>query len=162
MVPQQGRSISRDWIGFQRKEVSILRKIIPLLLVVLTLAGLSVGTAGATPSIGVSAVTTRVNLGSVDFVVQVIRWAPGATTGWHTHPGVTTVFVQGGVLTLYHADCSSQSFQAGERFTQPANELHVARNESSIPLVVVAIYPAFPPGAPIRIDQPKPPGCSVA
>jgi quercetin dioxygenase-like cupin family protein len=139
-----------------------LRKAIPLLLLVLALAGISVGTATATPASGiVFANTTRINLGSVDFVIQVVKIAPGGTTGWHTHPGNTTVFVQGGVLTLYHADCASQSFQAGERFTQVANEVHVARNEGSVPLVFVAIYPAFPPGAPVRVDQPKPPTCNV-
>jgi quercetin dioxygenase-like cupin family protein len=138
-----------------------LRKTIPLLLLVLALAGISVGTAAATPASGVSAVTQRVSLGSFDFVVQFVRIVPGGTTGWHTHPGPTSVFIQAGELTLYQTDCSSESFQAGERFSQPSTDVHVARNEGPVTLVFVAIY-FLPPGAPIRVDQANPPGCAVA
>jgi quercetin dioxygenase-like cupin family protein len=128
----------------------------------------SVGIAVATPVIGgVGETVARVPVNepikiktfhTSDFVVQKITIAPGGTLGWHTHPGPTIVAVVEGTLVLSHANCTSETFQAGVGFFQPADEVHVARNPSAHDQTVVWATYVLPPGAPIRVDQPNP-GC---
>jgi hypothetical protein len=36
-----------------------------------------------------------------DVVVTHITFAPGGTTGWHSHPGATVVLVKSGIFNLY-------------------------------------------------------------
>jgi quercetin dioxygenase-like cupin family protein len=134
-----------------------MRRSLAVAVLAVALGGVAAGTANATPASGVSAITYR--LGST--AVQVVKIAPGGTTGWHTHPGPTTVFVLQGTGTLYHSNCMSTVYSAGSTFTQFPTEVHVFRNEGTIPLLVVATYFSLPPGAPIRIDQPNP-GCPVS
>jgi quercetin dioxygenase-like cupin family protein len=54
----------------------------------------------------------------VDIRVQTLRMAPGATTGWHSHPGFVIVSITEGTQTLYSADCSSRTVSAGESFVE--------------------------------------------
>src|SRR5262252_9879728 len=46
-------------------------------------------------------------------------WQPGGTTGWHTHPGHTLIFVTAGAVTQYQADdpsCTPHVYSAGMSF----------------------------------------------
>ena len=95
----------------------------------------------------------------VNVRVQTLRMAPGATTGWHSHPGFVIVSITQGTQTLYSADCSSRTISAGESFVETGEEAMLARNETSSDVVLVVTYVA-PQGAPFRIDQPNP-GCAV-
>ena len=101
-----------------------------------------------------------------DTAFQQLTINPGGSTGWHTHPGVTFVAVAQGEGTLYHAgaagsDCTGHKYPAGTGFAQSFRDVHVLRNEGSVPLVVYALY-VLPPGTPntaIRTDQPQPANC---
>jgi quercetin dioxygenase-like cupin family protein len=157
------------------------------ILVVIVLAGLlaaAVGTALGTGSIGVSAETARGPLvdrpldvsmefengtksevelktkGPIEVAVQRLVAVPGATFGWHCHPGPTIVTVLSGTLSFYHAeDCTVRiDYGPGQSFSNLPSEIHLARNEGSVELVVYASYfvPARTPAVALRIDQPSP------
>ncbi|MGH2572193.1 MAG: cupin domain-containing protein [Actinomycetota bacterium] len=141
-----------------------------------------VGGALATPSSGVSAETARgplvdrpldVNMkfdnggkvhlkskGPVEVAVQRIVAVPGATFGWHSHPGPTIVTVFQGTLTLYHyEDCAHGiDYAAGKSFSNLPWEFHLAKNNGTTDLVVYASYfvPLKTPAVGLRIDQPSP------
>ena len=96
--------------------------------------------------------------GPMEQAVQRIVAVPGATFGWHSHPGPTIVTVLSGTLSFYHAeDCTHRiNYTAGQSFSNLPDEIHLARNEGTVDLVVYATY--FVPvgtGA-LRIDQPSP------
>jgi quercetin dioxygenase-like cupin family protein len=95
----------------------------------------------------------------VDVRVQTLRMAPGATTGWHSHPGFVIVSITEGTQTLYSADCSSRLASAGESFIETGDEPMLARNETASDVVLVVTFVA-PRGVPFRTDQPNP-GCPV-
>ena len=102
--------------------------------------------------------------GPMEFVTQRIVAQPGASFGWHTHPGENVNVVLQGTLTLYHDDRCTKAlpYGAGSSFPTSPDEVHLARNEGSEPLVFFAAYfvPKTNPPVPIRIDQPSPgPGC---
>ena len=162
------------------------------ILVVLIVAGLltaAVGTALGTGARDVSAETARGPLvdrpldvsmefengsksevelktkGQIEVAVQRIVALPGATFGWHSHPGPTIVTVLSGTLTLYHAeDCTTGiDYLAGESFSNLPDEVHLARNNSeSVNLVIYASYFVPVGTGSLRIDQPSPgPDCPL-
>ena len=51
--------------------------------------------------------------GPTDVRIQKLVFAPGGFSGWHHHPGVVIVTVESGSLTLWDADCSSQTYGPG-------------------------------------------------
>ena len=162
----------------------MLRKIV-FILVGMALLGLgAVGGALATPSRDVSAETARGPLvdrpldvsmefengakaevelktkGPIEIANQRIVAAPGATFGWHTHPGPTIVTVLSGTLSFYHAEhCTEEiEYDAGDSFSNLPHEIHLARNETTQTVVIYASYfvPARTPPVALRIDQPSP------
>jgi len=102
--------------------------------------------------------------GSVELITQRIEALPGATFGWHTHPGETVVIVVRGTLTFYHDEHCSEgvAYGTGSAFQTSPDEVHLARNNGSDTLVVFATYfaPHTTPPAPVRLDADLPgPGC---
>ena len=95
-----------------------------------------------------------------DIVHQSITFAPGGSTGWHSHPGVVFLVVKSGTLTRYHArDCMQERYDAGRSFTeQGPQHTIVVRNETSAPAEAAVVYvvPAGTPNANLRVDQPAP------
>jgi quercetin dioxygenase-like cupin family protein len=151
-------------------------------LVFIVLAGLlavAVGTTLGTGASGVSAETARGPLvdrpleanmkfadgsrirldskGPIEVVTQRIVAIPGATFGWHSHSGPTVVTIFSGTMSFYHAEhCTAEiNYGPGTSFSNLPSEIHLARNEGTVDLVVFATY-YQPVGAPIRIDQPSP------
>lgn len=102
--------------------------------------------------------------GDVEIVTQRIVAQPGATFGWHNHPGENVNVVAQGTLTLYHDEhCTvGISYPAGSAFATHPDEVHLARNLGGTDLVVFATYfaPKTTPPTAVRVDQPLPaPGC---
>ncbi|HEU5403886.1 MAG TPA: cupin domain-containing protein [Terriglobales bacterium] len=55
----------------------------------------------------------------MDMEVDIHNYQPGATTGWHKHPGPVYITVTSGELTFYEYDdptCSPRVFKAGQGF----------------------------------------------
>ena len=104
--------------------------------------------------------------GPMEQAIQRIVATPGATFGWHSHPGPTIVTVLSGTLSFYHAEeCTHRiNYTAGQSFSNLPDEIHLARNEGSVDLVVYASYfvPLRTPAIALRIDQPSPgPECPL-
>jgi quercetin dioxygenase-like cupin family protein len=144
------------------------------------------GTASATPVIGTITVETvrgpfaedlkintrfengaKVRLktnGPIELITQRIVAEPGASFGWHSHPGENVNVVKQGTLTLYHDDACAQGmeFGPGTSFPTHPSDVHLARNEGTDTLVFFATYlaPLATPPLPVRVDEPSPgPGC---
>jgi quercetin dioxygenase-like cupin family protein len=143
-----------------------------------------VGMASATPSAGIAATILaqgRINdfkaeasyrdfdaavegpegtQGPADLVMQEIVFAPGGTTGWHSHGGFALATVVSGTLTLYdeEAPCTGEEFPADTSFMDPGfGHVHLALNNGDTPATVHVLY-VLPAGAPVRVDEPAPPG----
>ena len=142
-------------------------------------ATIAVGAALGTPASGITATVhvpratlaepVHVNADRIKFQtkaaadvsVVTLRMAPGATTGWHSHPGLVLIAVSEGTGTLYESDCSSRTYSAGEVFVETGDDAPgVLRNESGGDLVITVTFVA-PQGAAFRIDAPNP-GCAVS
>jgi quercetin dioxygenase-like cupin family protein len=69
---------------------------------------------------------------SKGFVMENANFPAGASTGWHSHRTAVVVAVTGGTLTLYDSSgpkCPPHRYRAGQGFIEPANHIHLARNE---------------------------------
>jgi len=140
----------------------------------------SVGTLKRTVRVktknGVVAKTVRFKIPSVlraitcdpanpcDTAFQMATIPPGGSSGWHTHPGATFVAVAQGEGTIYRvvgSSCVSEKIGVGTGFAQMPTELHVVRNEGTVPFVVYTLYvlPRGTPNTGIRVDQPQPSAC---
>ena len=99
--------------------------------------------------------------GATDLYVVSNTFIPGASTGWHTHPGPSLITVTAGTITAYDNSCTPQVYAAGTCFVDEGGEhVHLLRNEGSINAVTVAVQ-LIPAGFPRRIDAPAPAGCFV-
>src|SRR5688500_1072228 len=124
--PVDVHSLRGEVLARVRSSVVIRRSILVVLVLVGLLAA-AVGTAFGTSSTGVTAETARgplvdrpldVNMnfgngttkvklstkGPMEVAVQRSVAAPGATFGWHSHPGPTIVTDSSGTLSRYHAE----------------------------------------------------------
>ena len=139
--------------------------------ILVVILALGVGTALATPPKGV----TRTDLGrstiaepitakaegSSDLVMHRVTIQPGATNGWHGHPGPVFVTVTSGSFTLHTGDatgCTSQTFTTGQGFYEPPGAVHLGRNEGAEPFEGLATYLAVPVGAELFTTEANPGG----
>lgn len=152
----------------------------------LVAATLSVGVALATTAVGITQVVVATALyegidiearradvdgpgwkaklkvtGFSDIAVNSNTAVPGATSGWHSHPGLSIVSVTQGAVTLYDADdptCTAMVVTAGNGFVEAGDHVHILRNEGAVDAkwTTTAIRPT---GAAGRIDQPAPGNC---
>ena len=101
--------------------------------------------------------------GSSDLYVQNNVWAPGGTTGWHTHPGHSLIIVTAGTVTAYEGDdpdCKPHVYTKGMGFVDPGGDhVHIVRNEGSIGASTIAVQ-LIPADATRRIDVAAPGNCS--
>ena len=100
--------------------------------------------------------------GLSDLYVQSNVWAPGGTTGWHTHPGPSLIIVTAGTVTAYDGDdttCTPQVYSEGMGFIDPGDgHVHVLRNETASETRTIAVQ-LIPAAAARRIDVPAPGNC---
>ena len=69
----------------------------------------------------------------IDIVVRTHDYAPGGSTGWHTHPGPVFITVLEGEVTFYEYDdptCTPPVVRAGEGYVDTGRG-HFGRNESA-------------------------------
>jgi quercetin dioxygenase-like cupin family protein len=100
----------------------------------------------------------------VDVATQIVRFQPGGSSGWHTHPGPVFFTVRTGTLTVYEgndASCQPVLFTAGTGAVEAATKhhIHMVRNETGSVAEAVVTY-IVPEGAnPLRTDLPNPGNC---
>ena len=103
--------------------------------------------------------------GLSDLYVQSNVFAPGGTSGWHTHPGPSLITVTAGTVTVYDGDdpsCTPKLYSVNgtNGFVDVGGgDVHLIRNEGTVEArtVVVQLVPA---GAARRIDAPAPGNCA--
>lgn len=95
----------------------------------------------------------------VDNVIQ-----PGGSTGWHSHPGPSLIFVIRGTVTDFESNdpsCAGQDYSAGSGFVdQGVGEVHMLKNNGDVPAETIAVQ-LLPQGAPRRIDADAPANCAA-
>lgn len=118
-------------------------------------AGASYALAGGQPItggvLGTGVLTnkqTSVNLsGTNGFVMMWTKVMPGGSFGWHYHRRPVAVAVTAGTLTLYDSSdksCTARRYSAGQGFIEPANHVHIVRNEGTKPVYLYAMYLGVP------------------
>ena len=101
---------------------------------------------------------------SEDVIVQNVTIEPGANTGWHSHHGPVVVVVAAGTMTLYQGDdpdCDAHVYTTGEVFIDPGQgNVHIARNEGTTGVQLLATYFDVPPGQGPAIPHANPGHCT--
>jgi quercetin dioxygenase-like cupin family protein len=102
--------------------------------------------------------------GQTDLYVAVNDFNPGASTGWHSHPGPSLVLVTAGSVTDYSSSepgCPGQTYSKGQGFLDPGgSEVHMVRNNGTVDAETIAVQ-FIPHGDSRKIPATQPPGCSV-
>lgn len=100
--------------------------------------------------------------GLTDGYVVDNKFEPGQSTGWHSHPGPSLIFVVSGSVTNYDSDarrCAGRTYAAGSSFVDPGgNDVHMLRDDGTVAAETIAVQ-FIPNGLLRRIDEPVPPGC---
>jgi hypothetical protein len=79
--------------------------------------------------------------GPVDIVVRTHDYAPGSSTGWHSHPGPVFITVTEGQVTFYERDdptCTPKVVSKGQGYVDTGKG-HIGRNESGAPAKDVTV-----------------------
>jgi quercetin dioxygenase-like cupin family protein len=97
-----------------------------------------------------------------DIYVQRNVWAPGASTGWHSHPGHSVIMVTAGTITNYEGHdptCKPHVYKTGMTFVDPGGaHIHILRNEGTVEAKTIAVQ-FLPANAERRIDVADPGNC---
>jgi quercetin dioxygenase-like cupin family protein len=146
-----------------RIEIRHPARLVALSWAVVSLAGVTA--AVATPAAGetkrnevaVGKVTDDINIqrsSPSDFHIQQLTIAPGANSGWHTHPGPEYSVVTAGEVILERAPaCEPITVKAGQGFFTPGGVAHIAHNDSTAPVELYVTY-TVPAGVTnLRIDS---------
>jgi quercetin dioxygenase-like cupin family protein len=84
-----------------------------------------------------------------------VEIAPGAASGWHTHPGEEITYITDGGISLTIAGQAARKVAAGEGFIVPAGAVHNAKNEGPVPAKLVVVY-VVEKGKPLRTEARSP------
>ena len=71
----------------------------------------------------------------------------GHSSGWHVHPGLHSVVVLTGSLTVYDEGCQRRHFGAGDVYLG-GDRPHLVRNESPATVTYAVTYARLPAAAP--------------
>ena len=125
------------------------------LLLVLSAGGLLVAGGSRTVAAPDSALTPFPTVGT-----STSRYEPGHTSGWHVHPGVHSVVVLSGALTIYDETCGRTEYGPGQTYLGGTTP-HVARNETLEVLDVAITFVYRPPAENHGLAVPAPIGCEL-
>ena len=110
----------------------------------------------APPSGGPAAASRLAEVATADLVYE-----PGHSSGWHVHPGVHSVVVVSGTLTVYDEACRRQDYGPGQSYLG-GREPHLARNTGPEPVALVVTYVADPSAHSAGSPVGAPSGCGAA
>jgi quercetin dioxygenase-like cupin family protein len=135
----------------------------------LVLAAPSFGGAGGAPIVAsplavgkMKATTIHATTGSM--ILESIKIAPGGSFGWHTHGAAVAVVVTAGTLTVYDpsvASCKPFKVSQGQSFVEPANHIHLARNDTKARVTLYAMYLGVSDPAKANFTVASPAGCNA-
>ena len=103
--------------------------------------------------------------GMSDGYVVDNKLAAGGSTGWHSHPGPSLIFVVAGSVTNYESDepgCGGETYHAGDGFVDEGGDhVHMLHSDAGGETIAVQLVPQGSPSR--RIDAPTvPPGCPAS
>ncbi|MBI4291034.1 MAG: cupin domain-containing protein [Betaproteobacteria bacterium] len=70
----------------------------------------------------------------------VVELAPGAQTGWHSHPVPSFAFILEGELEIEQRNGGVKRLKAGEAVAEVVNTFHNGRNVGTVPVRLVVFY----------------------
>jgi uncharacterized RmlC-like cupin family protein len=102
--------------------------------------------------------------GLSDVYMQSNVFPPGASSGWHTHPGHSLIIVAAGTVTSYDGDdreCRPHVYTQGMGFVDPGGDhVHNIRNEDAVVEAQTIVVQLIPADAARRIDAADPGNCA--
>jgi quercetin dioxygenase-like cupin family protein len=137
-------------------------RLVALSWAVVSLAGVTA--AVATPASGnasrnelaVGKVTDDINIqrsSPTDFHILQVTFQPGASTGWHTHPGPEYSIVKSGEIVLQRSPaCDPITVKAGQGSFIPGGMPHIAHNDSTAPTELYVTYTVPAGTTNLRLD----------
>jgi quercetin dioxygenase-like cupin family protein len=76
-----------------------------------------------------------------DFHIDVVTLEPGASSGWHTHPGPEYSIVKAGSVVLVRdGKCEPVTVSAGQGVFIPEGTAHLAHNDGKEPAELYVTY----------------------
>jgi quercetin dioxygenase-like cupin family protein len=132
------------------------------------------GLAAAAPSIGAAPLViakplavgtmpaTVIHAKAGAMLLDSITVKPGGSFGWHTHVAPVAVVVTAGTLTVRDptvGKCAPFEVHKGQAFVEPANHVHLARNDGTTKATAYAMYLGLPKGASPTTAAAAPTGC---
>jgi quercetin dioxygenase-like cupin family protein len=94
----------------------------------------------------------------IDVAVAHLTFKPGASTGWHRHPGPTVVTITTGELTITDRRCRRQTFEAGDTFVEEGPRRHLAVNTAGTRTETIVTF--FVPRGAALSSPASPPACA--
>ncbi len=107
---------------------------------------------------------TTIHATSGSMILESFKIMPGGSFGWHVHGAPVAVVVTAGTLTVFDpsvANCAPFKVSKGQSFVEPANHVHLARNDTKTPVTVYALYLGVPKSAQANLGKPEPAGCNA-
>ena len=89
-----------------------------------------------------------------EITVMKVEIAPGAETGWHSHPVPLYAYVLQGDLTVEVKGGNTYHFTAGDAIVEVVNIPHNGKNLGTTPVVLIAFYTGET-DTPNTVAQPK-------
>jgi len=86
-----------------------------------------------------------------DVTALRITLPPGASTGWHRHPGPGFMVVTQGAVTMYANDCTKTTYNKGQAYVEVPGLANLVRNDGAEPAVFVGTF-VVPTTASLRLD----------
>ena len=137
------------------------------LVLVAALALAAAATASAPPIVAkamavghMQATTIHAQTGTA--VLDAITIQPGGNFGWHVHGAPVAVVVTGGTLTVFDPSvqgCEPFKVSKGQSFVEPANHIHLARNDGTTKVTLYAFYMGIGKPSQANIAKSQPKGC---
>jgi len=138
-------------------------------LIVCALAGATASSASAPPIVAkalavgaMQATTIHAQTGSM--ILDSITIEPGGNFGWHTHGAPVAVVVTSGTLTVFDPSvggCKPFKVGKGQSFVEPANHVHLARNDGTRRVTLYALYLGIGKPSQANVAASEPDGCNA-
>jgi quercetin dioxygenase-like cupin family protein len=90
--------------------------------------------------------------------VATVVFGPGGSSGWHHHPGFVIVSVKSGSVTVWHSDCSQETYGAGSAFVESGDDPGQVTSVDGATNYVTYVVPNVSPLV-FKIDD-DPPACA--
>jgi quercetin dioxygenase-like cupin family protein len=107
---------------------------------------------------------TTIHAQSGAMILDSIKIRPGGNFGWHTHGAPVAVVVTGGTLTVFDPsvqNCAPFKVSKGQSFVEPANHVHLARNDGKRTVTLYALYLGIPGPSAANVPAAEPAGCDA-